>query len=327
MKKALESVVLFKVDAEKGEGIDLAKEYRVQGYPTFVLANAEGAVMDTWSGYGKDSFLETCGLAVADPTTIDEKRGRFEYAATAKDAKTLARFHGTRGEYPEAIALVDRAVVIEPTAANRFDKFYFTMRAHLKAGEEFPLEQVTAAAQAVLASSDAEPGTLVELADMMAYVGKNADQPRLVVPYLEPALKATEGTEDERLVAARQGLEIEYAMLVLGDKDKALDLKLASLPEDWKDDPSGLNSFAWWCFENQLNLEEAEMLARRGAELATPGKERAMILDTTAELCNARGNCDDAVELMRQALEEDPDSKHYARQLTRFEEIRATQAN
>ena len=87
------------------------------------------------------------------------------------------------------------------------------------------------------------------------------------------------------------------------------------------------NSFAWLCFENRVNLEDAELLARRGAELAAPGKERAMILDTAAEICNARGNCDDAVELMRQALAEHPDSEHYATQLTRFEDIRATQAN
>jgi tetratricopeptide (TPR) repeat protein len=325
--QALEKVVLFKTDAEKGEGIDLAKEYLVQGYPTFVLANAEGAVLDTWTGYGKEHFLETCGLAVADPTTIQEKRARFEYAATPKDAKTLARFHGTRGEYAEAIALVDRAVVLEPTAANRFDKFYFTMRAHTKSSDEFPLEQVTAAAQAVVASSDADPSTLVQLADMMGYVGRNAEQPRLVVPYLEPALKATEGTEDPGLASSRQGLEIEYALLVLDDKDKALELKLASMPEGWKDDASGLNSFAWWCYENRLNLEEAEALARRGVDLAAPGKERAMILDTTAEICNARGNCDDAVELVRQALEEHPDNEYYAKQLKRFEEIRAARAN
>jgi tetratricopeptide (TPR) repeat protein len=325
--KALDSVVLFKVDAEKGEGADLAKEYLVQGYPTFVLADAEGAVLDTWSGYAKQNFLDTYGLAVADPTTIDEKRARFEVAATAKDAKTLARFHGTRGEYPEAIALIDRAVVIEPTAASRFDKFYFTVRAHTKAAEDYPLAQVTAAAQALVSSPDVEPGQLVEVADMMDYVGKKAEQPRLVVPYLEPALKATEGTEDAGLAKSRQGLEIQHALLVLDDKDKARELKLASMPEGWKEDASGLNAFAWWSFENKVGLEDAELLARQGVELAAPGKERAMILDTAAELCNARGNCDDAVELMRQAVEEDPDSKYYAKQLTRFEELRAAQAN
>ena len=31
-----------KFDAERGEGIDIARKYRVEGYPTFLILNAEG---------------------------------------------------------------------------------------------------------------------------------------------------------------------------------------------------------------------------------------------------------------------------------------------
>jgi hypothetical protein len=106
-----------------------------------------------------------------------------------------------------------------------------------------------------------------------------------------------------------------------------VELKRATLPEDWKDSPTQLNRFAWWCLEAMANLEEAEVLARRGADLAPPGPERANILDTAAEICNARGNCDDAVELIRLAIENDPDRELFRTQLERFESLREAQAN
>ena len=107
------------------------------------------------------------------------------------------------------------------------------------------------------------------------------------------------------------------------DLDAALARKRSTLPEGWRDDVGQLNSFAWWCFENGVNLEEAQELALRGVELSGPGAERAMVLDTAAELCNALGNCEQAIELVRRAIEQDPDNGYYGEQLARFEEIQA----
>jgi hypothetical protein len=76
-----------------------------------------------------------------------------------------------------------------------------------------------------------------------------------------------------------------------------------------------------------VKLSDAEAFARRGVELSSAGPDRAQILDTVAEICNARGNCDDAVELIRQAMAEAPDSDYYPKQLERFQQIRAEKAN
>ena len=35
-------MISAKFDAERGEGIDIARKYRVEGYPTFLILNAEG---------------------------------------------------------------------------------------------------------------------------------------------------------------------------------------------------------------------------------------------------------------------------------------------
>lgn len=326
IQKSLESVVLFKIDAEKGEGPELAKEYRVQGYPTFVFANAGGDVMDTWSGYAKAHFMSHLETAASDPTTFDQKKSRFDSAPTVKDANALARYYGTRGDYAAAVTVSRKAAELEPSGAAQFKVFENTMSAARRGADGFDFAAVEAEAKKVL-EHDNDASTLVRLAGMMDMMGRSAQKREAVVPFLAPALEASAGSNDEATKAQRTSLEIAHALLVEKDAEKAVTMKRASMSEGWMDSAGGLNGFAWWCFENNVNLAEAEELARRGIELAPAGKERAMILDTAAEICNARGNCDDAVELIERALSEDPTNEFYQEQLKRFQDIRAEQAN
>ena len=59
-------------------------------------------------------------------------------------------------------------------------------------------------------------------------------------------------------------------------------------------------------------------------ELSPPGSDRASILDTLAEICNARGNCPAAVEWIRQAVDEAPEREYFQKQLERFEALLAS---
>ena len=87
-----------------------------------------------------------------------------------------------------------------------------------------------------------------------------------------------------------------------------------------------LNEFAWWCFENRVNLAEAKTLAEKGVALAPAGSEKAAVLDTLAEICNETGDCKQSVELIRKAIAEDPANDYYREQLAKFEEILAEQS-
>ena len=60
-----------------------------------------------------------------------------------------------------------------------------------------------------------------------------------------------------------------------------------------------------------------------GARLTTDDGERANILDTAAEICNARGDCSKAVQLIKEAIELDPDKVYFQDQLVRFESLQA----
>ena len=325
VQKALEGVVLCKVDAEK-EGTEMAKAQRIQGYPTYLLMSADGAVYDRWTGYEKSYFTGQLAEGMADLTTIEAKLARFEKSPTADAALNFAEYHDSRGEYTEAVRFLDRAATLDPgrmLAGRRFD----AVASGFVRADLFSLDEVKHAADALVATGQASTEELLNLVSQMKSVGRKVDQPALVAPYIGPAFTATADGSDPDVAREHDRLAIDRALYVTGDKAEATRLKRASLPEAWKDDPGALNGFAWWCFENATNLEEADALARRGVQLAPPGDDRAAILDTAAEICNARGNCDDAVELARRAATEAPGREYYKKQLKRFEEIRAARAN
>jgi tetratricopeptide (TPR) repeat protein len=144
------------------------------------------------------------------------------------------------------------------------------------------------------------------------------DDPEGAAVYIAAGLAASEGTEDPELLKDRRKLLISEALVVKNDPELALGLVREGLPEGWEEDAGRLNGFAWWCFENEINLEEAETLARKGAELAEDGAEKALILDTVAEIAHLRGDQAEAVALIEQAIELDPDNEYYGEQLDRF---------
>ncbi len=317
VQKSLEGVVLFKTDAEKGEGIELAKTHRVQAYPTFVLFDASGTTMERWMGYDKGFFLETLSGALADPTTVEQKQSRFAKSPTAKDAAKLADYFASRDEMKDAIQYSRRAAELDPTPERRLA--VIEGMAYAIRSKHFDAADLEKERDAFLAAKPDEPAHLIRLARALQMGGSYAGKPELVVPAIEPALAATEGMTDEAIQAFRASMSVDKALLVEKDKSKAVRLKKEAMPAGWMDDSSRLNSFAWWCFENGVNLPEAETLARRGVELAPAGSDKAMILDTLAEILAAQGKQNGAVEAMKAAIREDPSKESYKKQLERFQ--------
>lgn len=311
-------MAFHKLNAEEGEGVDLAEEYEIQGYPTFVLTNAEGETIARWTGYDTPSdFIETLAGYSEDPVTIAEREERFAEGPTAKDAGVLGHYYGSRGEYLEAAELYTTAMDLgDPSDLYELDLFYTYVRGSY--AELFTVEEVAEKADLALASPYLEEEQLLRLARVMARMSEEGEETWIALPYVEAALEATEGLEGEEVAKGRRDLKIEHLIRVEGDVEEALALKRETLPEGWQEDAGELNGFAWWCFERKINGEEAEALARRGVELAEEGAEKATILDTVAELANLRGDSEEAAALISQAIEHDPDNDYYKEQLLRF---------
>jgi thioredoxin-related protein len=319
IKKALESVILFETDAEKGEGKVLAGQYNVGAYPTFVLVNSEGKTVDMWVGYEKSYFLKSFSEAIADTSTIDTKITRYQSAPTPGDALSLGRYSSATGDYKAAVEYYQSAQKLRTGTSDDFTFEAFTNTVEGFNKNIFTVKDVVASADAVLTSNDKTPDDVIETAQMMIRVDKKDGKMDMVQKYLDAALKISADSKDEKTMSAHNGLLVEYELFVSNDTAAAVAQKKANLPKGWINDVSALNEFCWWCFENKANLKEAESLARHGVEIAEDGPTKAMIADTAAEICFARGNKEDAVILAKIAINEDPDNNYFVNQLEKFE--------
>jgi len=313
-------VTYHHLDAEKGEGIELAKVFGVQVFPTFILTNSRGATLDRWVGYANPGdFITTLAEATTDPIPVGARQVRFAESPTTADAVRLARIRAAESKLQEAVELYARAEALDPAVDGKyaFATFELYAQGYFK-GDVFGADAVQTAATAAIDAPDVTPSQQLTLASTMSGVGQRAKDAKLAVPFLKAAVAGTTNSTDPKIIERRRALLVDHALMVESSPTKALVYKREAMPAGWMENSENLNEFAWWCFENNVNLDEAETLARKGVEVASSGREKAMVLDTAAEICNLRGSCKDAVALIELAMKEDPKSEYYPKQLERF---------
>jgi thiol-disulfide isomerase/thioredoxin len=324
ISEALGAVAFTSIDAEKGEGIELAKKYGVTGFPTYAMMNAEGELIEAWVGYvGPEWFVGALETALADPITFGEKKERFAAEPTAEAAKNIGRTASASGRHAESMEFLARAEKLDPemdVTSELLDAAFGRAR---KDPDYSKADYIALAQERVLERDAPAEATLMTTYYVGRFTADEKDQATLK-PFLVKSREVIASSDEEISQSLVNAIELDAIMYVDGDMDAAVALKRSTMREDWMDDPDQLNSFAWWCFENKVNLEEAQELALKGVELAEPGKARAQILDTAAEICNALGNCGRAIELIQVAIGEDADNEYYAEQLARFEKIQSS---
>lgn len=318
LAKALESVAFVKIDRSEDANDGVVESFGFKGIPHFFLIRPDGTVLDRWLGFDDvDAWLSIFEPSLADGTSIDEKVARFERSPAGKDAAVLGRIRESQHETVDAVRYYSEAIRLDPALARKHAVDVFSNQAKALPAGDFSLDEVRASADAVFALDEPEPKHLVLVADSMSGIARERRDWTLAAPYLEPAIDAS-ADAGGWVADARADLRVLQAMYVEDDKERGLALKRETLSEGWDRDPEELNAFAWWCFENGVNLPEAEALARKGAELAEEGTKRAMILDTVAEIRNAQGDPTGAAAWSERALAADPGNDYYAKQKARF---------
>jgi tetratricopeptide (TPR) repeat protein len=314
-------VVLLLNDCEKGEGVDLAKKYEVRVYPTYAMVDHAGEVTARWAGYaGVDGFIAQVDAALADRSTIAAKKERFQSEPDLALALALAQHAEAVFASTEAVDYYRKAMALDPAlTAEMRGKIFMSMFYGLRS-EDFTVDQLLAEGQAILA----DPEVTVDQVMQVAGVVKRVAPTEEFVPVLRRALAATAAGSDDPEEAAdlayyRRQLVIDEALLIDEDRPRALQLRREAMEDGWQEDPGELNRFAWWCLQNDLNLEEAYELALKGAELAGSDADRANILDTAAQIAFARGEVDQAVAHQREAVALLPERQALQRNLERFE--------
>lgn len=323
LQNALEDLILVQLNTAEPESRELAEIFKVRAVPTFAVLDAEGRSLYTWAGYGRpESWVERLSEALEDPLTVTRRQARYRAEPSFRDALILGKNAYREGSYREAHSYYRQSQILDPEAAREADLHMFIFRAVFSGVEagQFKVAQAGREVEKLFASESLTPEHALEAAERLIDVrGLIGDE--VIVPYLKMAHPFIADVNDPELEGHRQRVLVEYALIVEQDPGKALEMKRASFPDGWQTDPDDLNEFAWWCFENEINIQEATELSRRSIELSRPGPEQANYLDTLAELVNLQGDPEQALRLIEQALQMNPDSRYLQNQLERFQNI------
>ncbi|MEE9465231.1 MAG: hypothetical protein V3W14_06645, partial [Candidatus Neomarinimicrobiota bacterium] len=75
---ATDNFLSMRVDAGKGEGVDLAQRYHITGYPTIIFARAEGGEVDRIIGFRPpEDFLEEVARITDGTNTLESIRAEI----------------------------------------------------------------------------------------------------------------------------------------------------------------------------------------------------------------------------------------------------------
>jgi tetratricopeptide (TPR) repeat protein len=320
---ALRDLILLQLNTTEPEGKELSETFKVRAVPTFALLDAEGQPLDSWVGYGRpQSWTERLAEALEEPITIAQRQARYRSTPNFRDALFLGKNAYREGSYREAHSYYRQAEMLDSTAARKEEVELLIFRAIFSGvgAGQFEVEQAGREVEKILSGKTVKPEYALEVAERLIGVrGQVGDL--VIVPYLKMAYPFIRDIDDPDLKDRRQWVLAEYALIVEQDPGKALELKRASFPEGWRSDPDALNEFAWWCFENRIDVEEAVELSRRSIELSQPGPEQANYLDTLAELVNLQGDPKGALDLIDQALQMNPESRYLKNQQAKFRDI------
>ncbi|PIE90331.1 MAG: hypothetical protein CR997_06995 [Acidobacteria bacterium] len=319
VKQLLEKVVLLKVDAEKGKGPELAKQYGVNGYPTFTLLTEKGESIAQWTGYSKMHLISTLTKQLANPIPFSQKMAQFENKPTAGRAVSLAEYFASTSDLKNAEKYFQKAEELDPSmsyAANVFELKIMTMR-NLPGQDAFA--ELEALANKAIQADKVDPTKISLVFNVMIDLYKKMEENDKMITFIKAAHEYKNKHSFPEAESIYQRTLPVYLVYVEKKPEQAVEELKKNMPEGWQDQSMTLNMFAWWCFENKVGMQEALTLAQKGVSLANPGREKAMLLDTQAELEHALGNTKKAIELSQKAIEEFPQDSYFKQQLKKFE--------
>ena len=253
-----------------------------------------------------------------DLSTIDERMARFEATPIYKEGLFLAGYYSKIGEYLRSVDYYRRSVALGRAGSMDYAYQIFYNMANAVWNDMISFDSLFPAADAALRTNSNELGIEFKVAQLITRVARKVSRTGEIARYLQIGIDATGKIGGEQAKQDNALLKADYTLYIEKDLVKATQIKKASLGSGWENDRDKFYEYAKWCLEREINLEEAEMYARKAINLVYPGKYRARVLGTVADICFARGNKDEAIRVINQAIAEDPDDLLYQNQLKRF---------
>jgi len=270
----------MKVDAEKGEGVDLAKQYNVHGYPTIVFIQNDGKEIDRIVGYlppkpfldelkrierGEDTYLSLANQVKETPQNVDVL---IKYANKLQDRQPYSEEGKKTWQLIETLSKPDT-------------------KEHTEA--QFRVAQFKAVGE-----KSSKP--------LKEYIANNPESPYVINAYTNlVGIQKRLGNKDAEASAYKKAVEI-------AERQNELSPNLLN-GYAWRMTELELN------LNDALKRAQQAVEMVKDQDPQT----QAQIMDTEAEVFWKLGKPDKAIEVMNQCIKLQPSDDYYQKQLAKFQ--------
>ena len=305
---AKNNLISKKIDAEKSNGPDQKKKYRVRGYPTILLLDGEGNEIDRIVGYRPpDEFLK-------ELTRIKKRENTL--------SDLLTRYKKDINNSTNQIDLAEKYIMmnLSDSARSILDDIYYYRQK--KSQLDFSVSFSIGKLYYKIGSLDRS----IEIMDQIVERGVDSSE----AAYFSGLLYKSKKTSDIRTLLAYADLsenierkQSSYWQVIRilkkekrdSDLEAELYLKVIDLyNNDYKYLPSLLNSFSWRMTQLEKNLS----IALEKINIALEYGEDIQILDTKAEVLWKLNRSQEAVKIIEKCILAEPKKQHYKDQKKKF---------
>jgi len=321
MRKALEDVVLVTLNAKNPDVEDLTVKYHVdKDFPVFILTDSNGNIYMRWTGYvGSRNFVKILASALRTDVTVKERLERFETKPTLTDAARLGRYYREIDEWLKAAEYYRKAdsIGVDFHRGYQFDRFRCLADAAFAGVIEY--EDVLSAADDVMNKQKPRPKDLMDVGLIMCSLARHTGNiDNRLADYLLPAMEVSTDVISDEDKKKHNILAADYALHVMADTARALTIIQRNLGENWEKNPKQFFSYADWLLKRDILLDDAEKYARAAVQSASEGTLRAHVLVTLSAILEKKGEIEEAVHMMEEAIRQAPDNEGYVERLTKL---------
>ena len=305
---AKKNLISKKIDAEKNNGPQQKKKYRVMGYPTILLLDSEGNEIDRIVGYRPpEEFLNELNRIKNRENTLSDLITRYKQNINNSSVKIdLAEKYILMNLPDSARLLLDNIYSYQKkkhqldfSVSFNLSQLYYKIRSLDRSIEI--LDQIV---ESGVDSSD------IAYFYRLLYKSKRSSDIDALLEYAELSENI-----DRKQKSYWQIIRILKKYKREPDLEAELYLKVIDLyTSDYKYLPSLLNSFSWRMTELEKNLDIALVKINKALEYG----EDIKILDTKAEVLWKLNRSEEAVEIIEKCILSDPQNKYYKDQKKKF---------
>jgi thioredoxin-related protein len=305
---AKKNLISKKIDAEKNNGPQQKKKYRVKGYPTILLLDSEGNEIDRIIGYRPpEEFFNELNRIKNRENTLSDLITRYKQSINNSSVKIdLAEKYILMNLPDSARLLLDNIYSFQKkkhqldfSVSFNLSQLYYKIRSLDRSIEI--LDQIV---ESGVDSSD------IAYFFRLLYKSKRSSDIDALLEYAELS---------ENIDRKQKSYWQIIRILKKHKRDPSLEaelyLKVIDLyTSDYKYLPSLLNGFAWRMTELEKNLDIALVKINKALEYG----EDIKILDTKAEVLWKLNRSEEAVEIIEKCILSDPQNKYYKDQKKKF---------